>query len=75
MAIGDFGPHNVLVDDEGRITAVIDLESAGRGDRVIDTVGLLYMVEPHLLGVVRNAAQAIASPEVLRGVQCLLDRP
>lgn len=65
LVIGDFGPHNVLVDNEGRITAVVDLENAGRGDRVIDTVGLLYMVEPHLLGVVRNAAQQIASPEVL----------
>jgi Ser/Thr protein kinase RdoA (MazF antagonist) len=65
LVIGDFGPHNVLVDDEGRVTAVVDLESAGRGDRVIDTVGLLYMVEPHLIGVVRDAALAIASPEAL----------
>jgi hypothetical protein len=65
LVVGDFGPHNVLVDDEGRLTAVVDLESAGRGDRVIDTVGLLYMVEPHLLGVVRDAALAIASPEAL----------
>jgi aminoglycoside phosphotransferase (APT) family kinase protein len=65
LVIGDFGPHNVLVDDEGRVTAVVDLESAGRGDRVIDTVGLLYMVEPHLLGAVRDAALAIASPEAL----------
>jgi aminoglycoside phosphotransferase (APT) family kinase protein len=65
LVIGDFGPHNVLVNDEGRVTAVIDLESAGHGDRVIDTVGLLYVVEPHLLGVVRNAAMEIASPEVL----------
>jgi hypothetical protein len=51
--------------DEGRVTAVVDLESAGRGDRVIDTVGLLYMVEPHPIDVVRDAALAIASPEAL----------
>lgn len=65
LVIGDFGPHNVLVDDEGRVTAVVDLESAGRGDRVIDAVGLLYMVKPHLIGVVRDAALKIASPEAL----------
>jgi Ser/Thr protein kinase RdoA (MazF antagonist) len=65
LVIGDFGPHNVLVDDEGRVTAVVDLESAGRGDRVIDTIGLLYMVELQLLGVVRDAALEIASPEAL----------
>ncbi len=65
LVIGDFGAHNVLIDEEGRLTAVVDLESAGHGDRVIDTVGLLYMVEPHLLSVVRNAALKIASPNVL----------
>ena len=65
LVIGDFGPHNILVDDEGCVTAVVDLESAGRGDRVIDTVGLLYMVESHLIGVVRDAALGIASSEAL----------
>jgi aminoglycoside phosphotransferase (APT) family kinase protein len=65
LVIGDFGPHNVLVDDEGRVTAVVDLESASRGDRVIDTVGLLYMVEPQMIGVVREAALAIVSPKAL----------
>lgn len=37
---GDFGQDNVLVDD-GRITAVIDLEAAGCGTRAIDLAVLL----------------------------------
>jgi len=65
LVIGDFGPHNILVDNEGHVTAVVDLESAGRGNRIVDTVGLLYMVEPHLLHVVRDAALKIASPEAV----------
>ncbi len=65
LVIGDFGPHNILVDHAGNVTAVIDLEGAGRGDRVIDLVGLLYMVEPQLLGVVRAAALEIANPAAL----------
>ncbi|NLD45392.1 MAG: phosphotransferase [Chloroflexi bacterium] len=76
LVIGDFGPHNILVDEEGQVTCVVDLESAGRGDRVIDTLNLLYMVEPHLLGVVRDAALAIARPEafVVCGVYWIVRR-
>lgn len=65
LVIGDFGPHNVLLDGQGRFAAVIDLESAGRGDRVIDVVGLLYMVEPDLLDEVRRAALEISSSAAL----------
>jgi aminoglycoside phosphotransferase (APT) family kinase protein len=36
---GDFGPHNTIVD--GPTLAVIDLDSAGRGDRMIDLARLL----------------------------------
>ena len=59
---GDFGAHNVLLDDDGRVLAVIDLEEAGRGDRVIDVVGLLYVVEAELLADVRREALQRASP-------------
>lgn len=59
---GDFGPHNVLLDDDGCIVAIIDLEEAGRGDRVIDVMGLLYVVEAELLAEVRREALRIASP-------------
>ena len=38
--MGDFGPHNVIVD-RGRIRAVIDLDASGQGDRVIDLARLL----------------------------------
>lgn len=76
LVIGDFGPHNVLLDDQGQIVAVFDLDGAGRGDRVIDLVGLLYMVEPPLLQTVRHAARQIASPPALRtcGVYWIVHR-
>lgn len=38
--IGDFGPHNVLVHG-GKVSGVIDAESAGRGTRVYDLWSLL----------------------------------
>lgn len=65
LVIGDFGPHNVLLNEKEQVTAVFDLEGAGRGDRVIDMMGLLYMVEPKLVHTVRNAALKIASPSAL----------
>lgn len=37
---GDLGPHNVLIAD-GAVQAVIDLESSGTGDRIIDLARLL----------------------------------
>lgn len=76
LVIGDFGPHNVLVNDQGRVAAVIDLEGAGRGDRVIDVVGLLYMVEPELLHDVRREALQVASPAALTacGVYWIIHR-
>ena len=76
LVIGDFGAHNVLLDDHGQVAAVIDLDGAGRGDRVIDLVGLLYMVEPHLLAAVRRAALHVASPAAVRicGVYWIVQR-
>ncbi len=65
LVIGDFGPHNVLLDDRGQVAAVFDLDGAGRGDRVIDLVGLLYMVELELLNHVRHEALQIAHPAAL----------
>ena len=44
LVIGDFGAHNILLNDKGQIAAVLDLEGAGHGDRVLDLVGLQYMV-------------------------------
>ncbi|CAA9317198.1 MAG: hypothetical protein AVDCRST_MAG93-5560, partial [uncultured Chloroflexia bacterium] len=76
LVIGDFGAHNVLLDDHGRVAAVIDFEGAGQGDRVIDLVGLLYMVEPELFPVVRRAALRIASPAAVTacGVYWIVQR-
>jgi Ser/Thr protein kinase RdoA (MazF antagonist) len=76
LVIGDFGAHNVLLDDHGRVAAVIDLEGAGRGDRVIDLMGLLYMVEPNLLLAVRRAALQIATPTAVTvcGVYWIVQR-
>lgn len=65
LAVGDFGPHNVLVDERGAITAVVDLEGASRGDRVIDIAGLLLLVEPSLVHHVREAALRASSAEAL----------
>src|SRR5262249_44851888 len=65
LVIGDFGPHNVLLNDQGEIAAVFDLEGAGRGDRLIDMVGLLYMVELELLHDVRREALQVANRAVL----------
>jgi Ser/Thr protein kinase RdoA (MazF antagonist) len=65
LVIGDFGPHNVLLNNYGHVAAVFDLEGAGHGDRVIDLVGLLYMVEPALLPSVRQHALQIASSAAL----------
>jgi aminoglycoside phosphotransferase (APT) family kinase protein len=62
---GDFGAHNVLLDDHGRILAVIDLEEAGRGDRLVDIVGLFYMAEPELISVIRREALQVATLEAL----------
>ena len=62
LVIGDFGPHNVLLTDHGRVAAVIDLEGAGRGDRVIDMVGLLSMVAPAVRPTVRREALHVAPP-------------
>lgn len=62
---GDFGAHNVLLNKHGSVVAVIDLEGSGRGDRVIDVVGLFFMVEPELLQDVRREALRIASPAAL----------
>lgn len=63
--IGDLGPHNILVDDAGRVTAVVDLEMAWVGDRVIDVVGLLYAVEPALHETVRGVALEVASADAV----------
>lgn len=65
LVIGDFGAHNILLNDRGQIAAVLDLEGAGHGDRVLDLVGLLYMVEAPLLPRVRNAAHRIATPSTV----------
>lgn len=65
LVIGDFGPHNILLNDQGRVAAVFDLDGGGRGDRVIDMVGLFYMVELHLLHDVRRAVFHIATPAAL----------
>lgn len=62
LVIGDFGPYNVLLNDQGQVAALFDLEDAGRGDRVIDLVGLCYMVELKLLPIVRQAALQVATP-------------
>jgi Ser/Thr protein kinase RdoA (MazF antagonist) len=51
----DFHPGNVLVDDRGRLTAVIDWDGAVRGDRYFDLVGLRLTLAgrwPHLAGLV-----------------------
>lgn len=65
LVIGDFGAHNVLLNDQGQVAAVFDLDGAGRGDQVIDMVNLLYMVEPQLLNDVRHAVLQVASPAAL----------
>lgn len=65
LVIGDFGPHNVLLNNQGCVVAVFDLEGAGRGDRVIDLISLLYVVEPKLLAMVRREALQIANPAVV----------
>lgn len=65
LVIGDFGAHNVLLNDQGQLAAVIDFEGAGRGDRLIDMVNLLYMVGPEMLHVVRREALHIATPAAL----------
>lgn len=65
LVIGDFCPHNILLNDQGQVAAVFDLDGGGRGDRVIDMVGLLYMVELPLLHDVRRAALHIATPVAL----------
>lgn len=73
---GDFGPHNVLLDGHGQVTAVIDLADAGRGDRVIDLMGLLYMVEADLLQRVRRKALEVATPAAVTasGVYWMVQR-
>lgn len=65
LVIGDFGPHNILLTDQGQVASVFDLDGGGRGDRVIDMVGLLYMVELPLLHDVRRAVLQIATPAAL----------
>ena len=40
LVTGSFEPHNVLVD-RGTVTAVVDLDAAGDGDRIIDMAALL----------------------------------
>lgn len=65
LVIGDFGPHNVLLDKQGQVAAVFDLDGAGCGDWVIDLVGLLYVVDPALLHVVRHVALQVATPAAL----------
>ncbi|GAB2572117.1 hypothetical protein Aab01nite_03630 [Paractinoplanes abujensis] len=49
----DFHPGNVLVDDHGRITGLIDWDGATRGDRLFDLVTLRFVLtgsHPALLG-------------------------
>jgi hypothetical protein len=51
----DYHPQNVLVDDRGRITGVVDWDGARRGDRHFDLVTLRFTLAgraPHLLGPV-----------------------
>jgi Ser/Thr protein kinase RdoA (MazF antagonist) len=65
LVIGDFGPHNVLLNDQSQVAALFDLEGAGRGDRVIDMVGLFYMAELELIPDVRREVLKIATPAAL----------
>lgn len=48
---GDFGPHNILVDEEGNVAAVIDCDAAGHGTRAFD---LGWLIEDDETGEVRN---------------------
>lgn len=51
---GDFGPHNVLVEN-GRVTAVVDCEAAGRGTRMYD---LAYLRRWATLDAMRDELDA-----------------
>ena len=65
LVSGDFGPHNVLLNDQGQVAALFDLEGAGCGDRVIDMVGLFYMAKLELIPDVRREVLKIATPAAL----------
>ena len=47
---GDFSYHQVMVDDEGKITGIIDWQEAGCGDWLVDLTRLIYSLHdrPHL---------------------------
>jgi phosphotransferase family enzyme len=42
----DFHPGNVLVDDAGRLTGVVDWDGAARGDRHFDLLTLRFVLTP-----------------------------
>jgi hypothetical protein len=60
----DFQPGNVLVDDTGRLTGVIDWDGACRGDRHFDLVTLRFMLTgraPHLVPLLDERLTAISA--------------
>lgn len=66
---GDLSTHNVLVE-QGRISAVLDVEAVGSGTRVIDLTallreGYLWRGHPRALAWLREAAEAVAGREVM----------
>ncbi|ACQ81773.1 aminoglycoside phosphotransferase [Beutenbergia cavernae DSM 12333] len=61
----DLHPANVLVDDAGRLTAVVDWDAAGRGDARIGVVTLLFDLahgrrfDPRYAGLTEDAVGAV----------------
>lgn len=59
----DFHPGNVLVDDGGRLTGVVDWDGATRGDRHFDLVTLQFMLgatAPELVGPIEERLAPLA---------------
>ena len=65
----DFGPHNVLAEDD-TITGVVDWDDAGTGSRATDLASLLFARHErgHQL-LADAAAQAVGQGRLIRGVQ------
>lgn len=64
----DYQPANVLVDDRGRVTGVVDWDGASRGDGDLDLVTLcfaLHAAAPGPAQALERRLRASASPERL----------
>lgn len=70
MVHGDLDLDNVMISD-GRASGVVDIEAVGSGSRVFDLAAVIrsayiWGAEPAALARIRQAAEDVAGPNVLR---------